>query len=312
MNKVGYVYHPDFLKHRPDGYHPENPQRLKSIERALNDSGLKKDLVLIDPEPAKKEDILLNHSQGFYSLVEESSRKEFGNFDQDTYYCSDTFKTAMLAAGGCLDAGRMVMTGQIDSAFCAVRPPGHHAEYGQAKGFCIFNNIAILAHWLKKEYKLKRIAILDWDGHHGNGTQHSFYDTDEVHYCSLHAYPFYPGTGGANEIGKGRGEGYTLNFPLSPGDGDDKFVGAVREGWLLAMDQYKPEIVLVSTGYDAYRDDPYVFLDVSAEGISTVCRIAKQAADKYCGGKLILVLEGGYVLDYIGKAVVDHIKILME
>jgi acetoin utilization deacetylase AcuC-like enzyme len=312
MNKVGYVYHPDFLKHRPEDYHPENPQRLKSIEAALNESGLKNDLVLIEPEHSTKKDILLNHSENFYKQVQDSSKHDFGNFDPDTYYCKDTFKTALLAAGACLKAGRMVMEGEINSAFCAIRPPGHHAEFDHAKGFCIFNNVAILARWLMKEYNLKRVAILDWDGHHGNGTQHSFYDTDTVHYCSLHAYPFYPGTGGAGETGEGKGEGYTLNFPLFAGAGDDQFVGAVRGEWLIEMDDYKPEIILVSTGYDAFRDDPYVFLDVSPEGINEVCRVAKQAAQMYCGGKIIMVLEGGYVLDYIGKAVVDHIKILVE
>jgi len=312
MKKVGYLYDPVFLEHRPDSFHPENPQRLKAIEKAVDESGLKDYLILIKPEAARKEDILLNHAEEYYNRVEATQEIEFGNFDPDTYFCKDTYRSAMLAAGGCIKAGKMVMEGEIDSAFCAVRPPGHHSEHGYTKGFCIFNNIAILARRLWADYNLERIAILDWDGHHGNGTQHAFYDTERVHYASLHAFPFYPGSGTKNETGTGSGKGYTLNFPLGLGAGDEQFLGPVKEEWLPAMSDYRPEIILVSAGYDAFTADPYVFLDVSPEAISEICRIAKAAAEEYCDGRIVLVLEGGYVLDYIGRAVVEHLKILME
>ncbi|MBD3218467.1 MAG: histone deacetylase [candidate division Zixibacteria bacterium] len=312
MNKVGYLFDPVYLEHRPDSYHPENPQRLKAIDDAVEKSGLKSDLVLIEAEPAVKEDILLNHTKEYYKRVEASQEIEFGNFDPDTYFCKDTYRAAMLAAGGCIKAGKMVTEGELNSAFCAVRPPGHHSEQSYTKGFCIFNNIAILARRLISDYSLKRIAILDWDGHHGNGTQHAFYDTDQVHFTSMHAFPFYPGSGSSNDTGEGKGKGFTLNFPLGLGAGDKQYLDPVRDEWIPAMEDYKPEILLVSTGYDAFTSDPYVFLEVSSEAISEVCRIAKKVAEKYCDGKIILVLEGGYVLDYIGKAVVDHLKILME
>jgi acetoin utilization deacetylase AcuC-like enzyme len=312
LKKVGYVYHADYLKHTSQGYHPENPQRLKAIEKALDESGLKKDLVMIDPEPAAPEDILLNHSEKLYRRIESTQAYDYGNIDPDTYYCRDSFPAAMLAAGGAIKAGRMVMDDVVDSAFCALRPPGHHAEPNRSMGFCLFNNIAILARWLIKEYRLERIAILDWDGHHGNGTQWSFYDTDKVHYCSLHQYPWYPGSGRASELGKGEGEGYNLNFPLAAGAGDAEFISAVKDGWVIAMDKYKPEVLLISAGYDAFADDPYVHLEVTDMGFNTVMYEAKKVAETYCRGRMIALLEGGYVYDFLGKSVVNHIKTMME
>jgi acetoin utilization deacetylase AcuC-like enzyme len=312
VKKVGYVYHPYFLKHISQDYHPENPQRLKVIEKALDKSGLKKKLVMIDPEPAAPEDILLNHSEKLYKLIESTQAYEYGNIDPDTYYCRDSYAAAMLAAGGAIKAGRMVMEGAIDSAFCALRPPGHHAEPHRAMGFCLFNNIAILARRMMKDYHLERIAIFDWDGHHGNGTQWSFYDTDKVYYCSLHQYPWYPGTGRANEIGKGVGEGYNLNFPMPPGTGDAEFINTIKNGWVNAMEKYKPELLLVSAGYDAFADDPYVLLDVTEKGLNAAMRESKCAAEIYCGGKMIVLLEGGYVYDFLANTIVNHIKIMME
>ncbi len=312
MKKVGYVYHEDYLKHTSQSYHPENPHRLKAIEKALDESGLKKELVLIDPEPATAEDILLNHSEKLYRQIESTQTYEYGNIDPDTYYCRDSFAAAMLAAGGAIKAGRMVMDGVVDSAFCALRPPGHHAEPNRSMGFCLFNNIAILARWLMQEYRLERIAILDWDGHHGNGTQRSFYDTDKVHYCSLHQYPWYPGSGRASELGKGEGEGYNLNFPLAAGAGDTEFISAIKDGWVIVMDKYRPEILLISAGYDAFADDPYVHLEVTEKGFKTAMCEAKKVAEIYCHGRMMALLEGGYVYDFLGKSVVNHIKTMME
>lgn len=312
MNKVGYIFHKDYLKHTSLDYHPENSQRLKAIEKAVDESGLKNDMELIHPDPATEDDILLNHTGEHFNLIKATSAHDYGNIDPDTYYCRDSFDAAMLAAGGAIKAGKMVMEGKINSAFCAVRPPGHHAEPGRAMGFCLFNNIAILAHWLIKEYKLTRIAILDWDGHHGNGTQRSFYDTKKVHYCSLHQYPWYPGTGSAVEQGSGEGKGYNLNFPMRAGSGDDEFVNAIKQGWVTAMQKYRPEIILISAGYDAYIEDPYVYLSVTAEGFDAIFRDTKKVADEHCDGRIISILEGGYIYDFLGKAVVEHIKILME
>ena len=311
MRTVGLVYSDKFLAHGSETFHPENPQRLKAIVAALRDSGIYDHLKLIDPEPARETDILTNHSPSLYERARSTRGQIPGDFDRDTYYCAESFDTAMLAVGGVLKAGRLVLSGELDSAFCAVRPPGHHAEYDRIMGFCLFNNIAILARMLKSEFGLERIAILDWDGHHGNGTQKSFYDSDMVHFCSLHNFPFYPGSGRADEIGEGRGEGYTLNFPLPYGMGDREFIEAVQQ-WASAMDQYRPETILISAGFDAYTDDPYVGLNVTLDGFNTIMRIVKDTAEKHCRGKIISILEGGYVYDFLGRAVTEHIKILME
>ncbi len=312
MRKVAYIYHQDYLLHAPEEYHPENPQRLKAVHRAVTESGLVEKMVRITPEKADKEDILLNHSPEYFARVEATAGRGSGHFDPDTYYCKDSFHTAMLAAGGVIQAGKGVIDGKFDSAFCAIRPPGHHAEYDHAKGFCLFNNIAILANWLIEQRNFERIAILDFDGHHGNGTQHSFYHTNKVHFCSIHAYPFYPGTGAAGEIGRGEGQGYTLNFPLSYMANDDDYVGPIRDEWVPAMDDYRPQILLLSAGYDAFEDDPYVNLGVTLEGINQVMRIARNVADRHCDGSIVSIFEGGYDLNFIAEAVIDHIKILLE
>ena len=311
MRTVGFVYSDQFLGHGSNTFHPENAQRLKAIVSALKDSGVFDKLTLIEPEPASENEILTNHSREHYELVKSSRGKPFGEFDPDTYYCAESYDTAMLAVGGVLKAGRMVMRDELDTAFCAVRPPGHHAEYDHPMGFCLFNNIAILARILQKEFALDRIAILDWDGHHGNGTQHAFYETNKVHFCSLHNFPFYPGTGKADEIGKGRGEGYNLNFPMPYGMGDKEFIEAVEQ-WSVAMNKFRPETILISAGFDAYTEDPYVGLNVTLEGFNSIVKIAEETADQHCNGKIISILEGGYVYDFLGQAVTEHIKILME
>jgi acetoin utilization deacetylase AcuC-like enzyme len=312
MKKVGYVYHKDFLKHTTDRYHPENPQRLKAIDKAITDSGLIEKLTIIEPKPAQPEDIQLIHTEKYFQIVKSTQDHPLGDYDADTYYCRHTYTAAMLAVGGVLQAGQMLMDGKIDCAFCAVRPPGHHAEADHAMGFCFFNNIAILAKWLLQNHNLKRIAIIDWDGHHGNGTQHAFYASDDVHFCSLHLYPFFPGTGKPSDIGTGEGESYNLNLPMAYGSDDEVFLRGMRHNWVPAMVKFKPEILLISAGYDGYCDDPLVPLEITRDAYQEATRTAKRVADKYCQGRIISVLEGGYNMSFLGQAVIDHLNILME
>lgn len=311
LNKVGYIYHDLYLKHRAPAYHPERPERLIAINTAIEEARLFDDLVRITPKPAEKEDILKVHSEEYYKRVEATKGKQ-GHLDPDTYYNEHSFDAALMAVGGVLTAGKKVFAKDIDRAFCAVRPPGHHVDRDNSKGFCLFNNIAVLARYLIDEYKFERVAILDWDGHHGNGTQNIFYSDPMVHYTSLHRYPFYPGTGSASDMGYADGVGYNLNFPLSAGAGDREFNDIISQTWTEAMNNFKPQIILLSAGFDAYEKDPLVGLGVTLSGFEKAGRRVCRVADDMCGGRLISVLEGGYVLNFINQAVIDHLKILME
>lgn len=311
MRTVGYIYHDLYLKHKAPTYHPERPERLIAINTAVEEAGLFDRLIRITPQSADREDILRVHNCDYLKRVEETRGKQ-GHLDPDTYYNEHSFDSALMAVGGVLTAGKKVLAKDIDRAFCAVRPPGHHVDRSNSKGFCLFNNIAILAQYLVDEYDFERVAILDWDGHHGNGTQNIFYSSCMVHYTSLHRYPFYPGTGSSSDLGYGDGVGYNLNFPLSAGAGDKEFNDIIKLTWTRAMRDFKPQIILLSAGFDAYEKDPLVGLGVTLDGFADAGRQVCRLADELCEGRLISVLEGGYVLNFINQAVVDHLIILME
>jgi acetoin utilization deacetylase AcuC-like enzyme len=200
----------------------------------------------------------------------------------------------------------------VNNVFAAVRPPGHHAEKTQAMGFCIFNNIAIAARYLQKKYKLEKIFILDWDVHHGNGTQHSFEDDPTVFYCSLHQYPHYPGTGAARERGTGAGEGFTLNIPMSAGSADEEYLTAFEEKVILAADSFAPDFVLISAGFDAHQDDPLAGIRLSDDIYYQMSKTMKEISERHCSGRLISFLEGGYNLSALARSTAAHLKALME
>jgi acetoin utilization deacetylase AcuC-like enzyme len=217
---------------------------------------------------------------------------------------------ALMAVSGLLTAIDEVMAGRLRNGFCAVRPPGHHAESTRAMGFCIFNNIAIGARYLQLHHQCKRVFIIDWDVHHGNGTQNSFYADPSVFYFSTHQYPFYPGTGSAKERGVDDGEGFTVNCPLSAGAGDQEILRLFNKELSVAVSAFQPDFILISAGFDAHRDDPLASLQVTDDGFSEMTHIVKGLAETYCGGRVVSCLEGGYDLAALARSVGRHLEVL--
>jgi acetoin utilization deacetylase AcuC-like enzyme len=228
--------------------------------------------------------------------------------------CFDTFSAAQLAVGGVIEALRRVMEGELDNAFCSVRPPGHHAEVAEAMGFCYFNNVAIAAKYLINEWNIQRVGIIDFDVHHGNGTQHIFEDDPRVFYYSLHEHPSFafPGTGRSFEEGRGEGTGFTRNIPILPGQSDDDYQNYMEEDFLPVFDKFKPEVILVSTGFDAHVDDDMSGVSLTTEGYSMVMSYIMTAADLHAEGRLVSVLEGGYCLARLPELAHNHVSILLN
>lgn len=291
------VYRDDlFLEHEPGFGHVESPERLRIIYDELDSGETGRHFAYPSFAPADLETIGLNHSPQHVKRVAETQGRSHDYLDADTQTSPRSFEAACLAVGALLDGMRRIADGDIDNAFCLVRPPGHHAEYNRAMGFCLFNNVAVAARWALKNLGLERIFIMDWDLHHGNGTQHSFYDTDRVFYCSTHQYPHYPGTGAVMETGEGRGEGYTLNIPLPGGQDDLDYAVIFNELIVPAAREYDPQFILVSCGFDIYGGDPLGAMRISPAGFAAMTRFMQNLADATCGGKLLITLEGGYNL----------------
>ncbi|OGL43007.1 MAG: histone deacetylase [Candidatus Schekmanbacteria bacterium GWA2_38_11] len=313
MNKTGFIYHEDYLKHDTGPGHPERPERLKAIVRVLEESSLLSKLTRIEPAKSELEWIREIHTQDYIDHVSDSCKRGDIFLDSgDTGICPDSYGVAMLAAGGCLKAADAVMAGVVDNAFCAVRPPGHHAEKEEAMGFCIFNNIAILARYLQKRYGLGKILVIDWDIHHGNGTQNTFYADSSVFYFSIHQFPHYPGTGRESEKGSGDGTGFTLNVPVGIGAGDEDYIRVFNEILKPASLGYNPDFILISAGFDAHSSDPLSGTLLTEKGFETMTKIAKDIAAQCCKGRLISVLEGGYDINALARSVNVHISALME
>ena len=282
------IYHPDYLKHETVN-HPENKHRLVAIMNEIQESNLEVDL--IKPKRASFDEINSIHTPGYIKKVAEYSKKELP-LDPDTITRKDSYETSLLSAGGAITAVDILDEG--DNAFALIRPPGHHALPDQGMGFCIFNNMAIGAKYALDKKGYERIMVVDWDVHHGNGTQDIFYDTPSVFYFSVHQSPGYPGTGFSEENGLGKGEGFTKNIPLPPGSGDKEYLDIFEKYLAPAADKYKPDLVLVSAGFDAHIDDPLAEMNVTSRGFKKMTCEVYSIADKYCDGKLAMVLEGGY------------------
>lgn len=292
------VYRDDlFLEHKPGFDHVESPERLLVVHEALDRPGVGAHFVYPRFSPASPEIIALNHSPALIKRVAETAGRNHDFLDADTQTSPRSYEAACLAAGALIDGMQRIAAGEVDNAFCLVRPPGHHAERDHAMGFCLFNNVAIAAHWGLARMGLERILILDWDLHHGNGTQHSFYESNRVLYVSTHQYPYYPGTGALIEVGEEEGEGFTLNCPLPGGQGDRDFLRIIEELLLPVARQYRPEFILVSCGFDIYGGDPLGGMRVTAGGFAGMTRMVQELAAELCGGRLLITLEGGYDLN---------------
>jgi len=293
------IYHPDYLLHET-GNHPERKERLLAIMHLIEETKI--DLHKIKPEPASIEEMQYVHDSEYINKVKEYSEREMP-LDPDTVLCRESYHAALLAAGGMISA---VDDGR---AFALVRPPGHHALSDRGMGFCLFNNIAIGArHAQRTGYD--RVLVVDWDVHHGNGTQHIFYDDPSVFYFSVHQYPHYPGTGSAGETGSGAGQGYTLNVPLPAGSGDAEYVNVFRNILIPAALEFDPDIVLVSAGFDAHIDDPLAGMAVTTAGFGRLASIVSSIADRCCDGRLAITLEGGYDLNALSHSVLAVLKVM--
>ena len=292
---VGGVEDPRYRDHRAPFGHPECPERLLAVHEAIAERG--RELLHVAPRPADDDELLLAHGLDHLARVRSAVRRAPAQLDADTYVCPESLETARLAAGATVDLCRAVARGELRSGFAAVRPPGHHAEPGRPMGFCLFNNVAIAARALQKEERLGRILIVDWDVHHGNGTQALFEEDPSVLFFSTHQFPYYPGTGAAAEAGRGRGEGETVNVPLPAACGDAEYVGAFQRLLVPIALRFRPEMILVSAGFDAHRADPLASMEVTGEGFAAMAAIVRALADDLCGGRLALVLEGGYAAE---------------
>lgn len=310
MNKTGYIYDPFYLKHDTEP-HPENPGRVAAIHRKVSLSDIYRHLTARSPRKATEAEIALNHDLAYVKHVKRACGEGVRYLDADTVICPDSNEAALLSAGAGITAVDLVVDGACDNVFCAVRPPGHHAEHDRAMGFCLFNNVAIAARYAREQKGLSRIFIFDWDVHHGNGTQHSFYSDPTVYYSSVHQYPFYPGTGGESETGAGDGLGTTLNFPLPPYSDDDDYLELVENRLIPEMFRFKPDLIILSAGFDAHKDDPLANMRLTTECYGKMTRLILDAAREICKGRLVSILEGGYNHNALSDSVLCHIKELL-
>ena len=311
--KTGLVYDDIFLEHKTPAGFPERPERLTAIIDRLEKEKILAQLVRLNYSPDGLKWIGTIHSKEYMDRVKKTCEDGVGYIDSlDVPVSSRSYEAAVAAVGGGLAGVDAVMQLKVRNVFCAVRPPGHHAVKNQAKGFCIFNNIAIAARYIQKKYELRKILIVDWDVHHGNGTQDAFYDDPDVLYFSIHRHPFYPGSGSEEERGAGKGLGYKINVPEPAGTGDKEYQKVFEEILRPAAKAFKPDFVLISAGFDAHIDDPLGGMAVTSDGFGELTRIVKEIACTCCEGRIVSLLEGGYDLDGLARSVEAHLRVLMS
>ena len=309
--KTGFLYDPIYLEHDTGPGHPETSQRLVATMQYLQQQPWFSNLQPVSPHRADLPWIETTHSAEYIKHVEKICAAGAPFLDSmDVSVSRKSFDVARAASGGALDLADRIVSGEIQNGFALIRPPGHHAERNMALGFCIFNNVAILARYLQQHHGLGKILILDWDVHHGNGTQHTFEEDPSVLYISTHQYPFYPGTGAASEIGIGRGVGATLNCPMPSGAGDREYEQAFLEKILPKIDLFKPELIIISAGFDAHKDDPLANINLTTGFFTWMTKVIMEKADRYAGGRIISLLEGGYNLRRLPECIAVHLLAL--
>ncbi len=302
---------PLFERHRT-GYHPECPDRVLASTRYLESIPWFSQLPKGRLAAAHADLIARTHKSSMIELARETAAAGGGHLDEDTFVSTDSFEVALHAAGTAMAAVDQVVRGHEKNAFCLLRPPGHHATDAKSMGFCVFNNIAIAAHYARDVHDLQRILIVDFDVHHGNGTQDIFYRDANVHFMSIHRFPFYPGTGHVEETGSGPGLGTTLNIPLAFGTTRSQYLDHFRKGLDRTLAQARPELILISAGFDAHKDDPIGSLGLELEDYQSMTRWIKEAAQVHANGRIVSCLEGGYNLEVLPRLIETHVAALAE
>jgi acetoin utilization deacetylase AcuC-like enzyme len=304
---TAYITHPSFLLHDMGPYHPECPERLGAIRDRFAALGVDKRLVHHTAPAATRAQLARVHGQDYIDGIEAASPDSGLHYlDPDTALCPQSLTAVRHAAGAAVKAVDLVVSGEVANAFCAVRPPGHHAERNRAMGFCVFNNIAVAAAHALGAHGLSRVAIVDFDVHHGNGTEEIFADDPRVLMVGTFQYPLYPYSG-VEPLGPNM-----HNVPLSPGSGSDAFRAAVRDHWLPVLEAHKPELILVSAGFDAHRDDPLAGLEFEDDDFAWVTRELVDVARRHAGGRIVSSLEGGYALGALGRSAAEHVGVLLD
>ena len=298
----------EYLEHDPGAGHPESPRRLEAIYERIGEPDISGLFTAISPREATVEELRWNHAGAYIERIERTAGVPHFQLDPDTATSAGSWKAAILAVGGVFTAMDKINSAEADNGFALVRPPGHHAEHDHAMGFCLFNNVALGACYARRVLNMKRIMIVDWDLHHGNGTQHSFYDNNEVLYFSTHQYPYYPGSGTANQTGEGGGTGFTVNIPLSAGAGDMEYAAIFNRILTPVARKFNPEFILVSAGFDIYHNDPLGGMKVTEKGFAWLSRVLLDLAAQCCNGKVLFCLEGGYNLTGLKEGAAAVIK----
>ncbi|PJF27725.1 MAG: histone deacetylase [Phototrophicales bacterium] len=300
---TAYITHPDYVHHDIPN-HPERPARMKAIWKLLDEEGLSARMKAYTPSPATDEHLLMVHTPDYLAEIAQAQKEGYGiRFTVDTILLPETAITARLSAGGGICAVDALMQGEANNALVITRPPGHHAVANSAMGFCYFNNIAIATRYAQQVYGIERVMIVDYDVHHGNGTQDIFYDDNTVMFVSTHQSPLYPGTGGLNETGEGKGKGYTVNIPIPAGHGDTSYAQIYERIIWKVAEKFMPQLIMISAGFDAHWDDPLASMRLSLAGYHHLDSQLIRMAQQFCMGKIIFMLEGGYNTDTLARGI---------